>query len=188
MNIFYFDDCPTKCAQAQPDKMLVKMPLETAQMLCTAHRELDGDNNWAEENGLYKTAYKNHPCTIWTRECSANYRWLYEHFLALGDEYTYRYDKVHASVAKLEAPLFLQPDGIHYTKERTPIVQAMPDQYKNDDPIKAYRDYVINEKEYAKWEKGRDKPEWWVKNELDEAQAIDDRYMSIQDEEELCHQ
>ena len=46
MNIFYFYDCPTKSAQAQPDKMLVKMPLETAQMLCTAHRELDGDNEW----------------------------------------------------------------------------------------------------------------------------------------------
>ena len=43
MNIFYFDDCPVESAQAQPDKMLVKMPLETAQMLCTAHRELDGD-------------------------------------------------------------------------------------------------------------------------------------------------
>ena len=76
MNIFYFYDCPTKSAQAQPDKMLVKMPLETAQMLCTAHRELDGDNAWADNEGLYKTAYKNHPSTVWTRECSANYRWI----------------------------------------------------------------------------------------------------------------
>jgi hypothetical protein len=184
MNIFYFDDCPTKCAQAQPDKMLVKMPLETAQMLCTAHRELDGDD-WADKQGLYKTAYKNHPCTIWARECSANYRWLYEHFLALGDEYSLRYNKVHASVAKLETPLFLQPDNIKYTDEKTPIAQAMPDQYKRKhDPIYAYRAYVINEKHYAKWEKGRDRPEWWV----EEAQAIDDYYMSIEDEEKLCHQ
>jgi len=67
MNIFYFYDCPTKSAQAQPDKMLVKMPLETAQMLCTAHRELDGDE-YADKVGLYKRAYWNHPCTVWARE------------------------------------------------------------------------------------------------------------------------
>ena len=81
MNIFYFYDCPEKSAQAQPDKMLVKMPLETAQMLCTAHRVLDGDE-YADKEGLYKTAYKNHPCTIWARESSINYMWLYKHFLA----------------------------------------------------------------------------------------------------------
>ena len=162
MNIFYFYDCPVKSAQAQPDKMLVKMSLETAQMLCTAHRELDGDD-WADKRELYKTAYKNHPCTIWARECSANYRWLYKHFLALGDEYSYRYNKVHASVKKLQRPLFLQPDNIKYSAKITPVAQAMPDQYKNNEPIKAYRDYCINEKHYAKWEKGRSKPKWWVK-------------------------
>jgi hypothetical protein len=55
MNIFYFNDCPIESAQAQPDKMLVKMPLETAQMLCTAHRELDGDE-YADANGLIQTS------------------------------------------------------------------------------------------------------------------------------------
>ena len=55
MNIFYFNKCPIKAAEDQPDKMLVKMPLETAQMLCTAHRELDGDE-YADANGLYKRA------------------------------------------------------------------------------------------------------------------------------------
>ena len=162
MNIFYFDDCPMESAQAQPDKMLVKMPLESAQMLCTAHRELDGDSEWVQRNKLYKTAYKNHPCTLWARECSANYRWLYEHFLELGEEYTYRYNKVHASVEKLAKSLFFLPDNIRHTKEKTTIVQAMPEQYKRlHDPIQAYRDYVMNEKHYAKWEKRRDKPTWW---------------------------
>ena len=92
MNIFYFSKCPIKSAEYQPDKMLVKMPLETAQMLCTAHRELDGDE-YADEQGLYKRAYWNHPCTIWARESSGNYVWLHRHFLALGREYTYRYGK-----------------------------------------------------------------------------------------------
>ena len=160
MNIFYFDECPIKSARAQPDKMLVKMPLETAQMLCTAHRELDG-NEYADEQGLYKRAYWNHPCTIWARESSANYFWLYKHFLALGREYTFRYGKIHKSVDKLSRALFKQPDNISRIGMTT-LAQAMPDEYKDDDPIVAYRDYVIHEKHYAKWEQGRDKPEWWA--------------------------
>ena len=160
MNIFYFYDCPIASAKAQPDKMLVKMPLETAQMLCTAHRELDGDD-YADEVGLYKRAYWNHPCTIWARESYKNYDWLYQHFLALGEEYTYRYGKVHASVSKLSNALEFIPYNIKVTERMTPLAQAMPDEYKHDDPTVAYRDYVINEKHYAKWEQGRDKPEWW---------------------------
>lgn len=161
MNIFYFYDSPVEAAEAQPDKMLVKMPLETAQMLCTAHRELDGDR-WADEVGLYKRAYWNHPCSIWARESYRNYSWLYAHFLALGMEYAYRYDKEHSSLTKLGRWLEVMPTNIPITKNMTPVAQAMPDQYKNDDPIKAYRDYCINEKHYAQWEKGRAKPEWWV--------------------------
>ena len=64
MNIFYFSDCPITSAKAQPDKMLVKMPLETAQMLCTAHR-IVGSEDYCNEHGLYKKAYWNHPCTVW---------------------------------------------------------------------------------------------------------------------------
>ena len=160
MNIFYFDSCPIKSAQAQPDKMLVKMPLETAQMLCTAHRELDGDE-YADEVGLYKKAYLNHPCTIWARKTSKNYKWLLRHFLALGDEYSFRYGKTHKSVEKLYRGLDQLPGNIPLNA-MTPIAQAMPDQYKNEDPVKAYRDYCINEKTYAKWDKGRDKPTWWT--------------------------
>jgi len=160
MNIFYFYDCPVLSAQAQPDKMLVKMPLETAQMLCTAHRELDGDD-YADEVGLYKRAYWNHPCTVWARESYDNYRWLYKHFIALGNEYKYRYGREHGSITKLKD--VLEPCPLNINKEKmTPPAQAMPHEYKNDDPIKAYRDYCTHEKHYAKWEKGRDKPEWWT--------------------------
>jgi len=162
MNIFYFYDCPEKAAQAQPDKMLVKMPLETAQMLCTAHRELDGDG-YADEVGLYKRAYWNHPCTIWARSGVINYAWLYKHFIALGEEYTYRYGKEHGSITKLKEALQPHPENIDPNPRMTPVAQAMPDQYKDDDPIKAYRNYCINEKHYAKWERGRDKPAWWTK-------------------------
>ena len=165
MNIFYFYDCPNKSAQAQPDKMLVKMPLETAQMLCTAHRELDGDD-YADEVGLYKRAYWNHPCTIWARECYDNYKWLYEHFIALGDEYTFRYGKTHASITKLKDALYFHPDNIEDKEGMTTLAQAMPEEYKDEDPTVAYRNYCINEKHYAKWERGRGKPTWWTKEEV----------------------
>ena len=160
MNIFYFYDNPIQSAEAQPDKMLVKMPLETAQMLCTAHRELDGDE-YADEVGLYKKAYLNHPCSIWARATHKNYYWLLKHFLALGNEYTFRYGKTHKSVDRLSRALAQLPGNIPLNA-MTPVAQAMPDQYKNDNPVKAYRDYCINEKTYAKWERGRDKPEWWT--------------------------
>ena len=160
MNIFYFSHSPIDSALAQPDKMLVKMPLETAQMLCTAHRVLDGDD-YADANGLYKEAYKNHPCTIWARESFDNYQWLYRHFIALGKEYKHRYGREHASITKLSTPLFFAPDNIE-DKGMTPLAQAMPDEYKNEDPIVAYRDYVIHEKHYAQWNKNRSKPTWWT--------------------------
>ena len=160
MNIFYFYDSPVASAEAQPDKMLVKMPLETAQMLCTAHRELDGDE-YADEVGLYKRAYWNHPCTVWARQTKLNYLWLYTHFLALGSEYKFRYGREHASITKLAKPLQKVPDNI-LNEGMTPLAQAMPHEYKNDDPIKAYRDYCTHEKHYAKWEKGRAKPDWWT--------------------------
>ena len=158
MNIFYFNHSPITSAEAQPDKMLVKMPLETAQMLCTAHRELDGDE-YADKVGLYKRAYWNHPCTVWARESYDNYRWLYKHFIALGNEYKYRYGREHGSITKLKD--VLEPCPLNINKEKmTPLAQAMPHEYKNDDPIKAYRDYCTHEKHYAKWEKGRAKPDW----------------------------
>ena len=164
MNIFYFDDCPVESARAQPDKMLVKMPLETAQMLCTAHRELDGDE-YADANGLYKRAYWNHPCTIWARESSSNYSWLYRHFVALCIEYSSRYGRSHLSFDKLSGPLMTLPQNIEIG-DMTTVAQAMPDEYKHENPTVAYRRYVINEKHYAKWEQNRAKPTWWTTKEV----------------------
>jgi len=160
MNIFYFDDSPSKSAVAQPDKMLVKMPLESAQMLCTAHRALDGDE-YADKTGMYKIAHLNHPCSKWVREASGNYWWLYEHFIALGTEYKYRYGREHLSITKLARALYQLPTNISRTK-RTPVAQAMPEEYKHEDATIAYRNYCINEKHYAKWERNRNKPDWWT--------------------------
>lgn len=161
MNIFYFHDCPIESAQAQPDKLLVKMPLESAQMLSACHRILDGDE-YADENLLYKTTHKNHPCSIWLRESTGNYLWLYKHFIALADEYLERYGRHHLSYTKLYKALEKFPTNLPFG-EMTPLAQAMPEEYRNIDPKKAYRDYVVNEKAYAKWEKiPSRRPDWWV--------------------------
>tara|TARA_R110002167_G_scaffold221742_1_gene426688 strand:+ start:183 stop:695 length:513 start_codon:yes stop_codon:yes gene_type:complete len=160
MNIFYVNEDPTHAAVCLPDKLVVKMPLESAQMLSTAHRVLDGDER-ANTLGLYKTAMKNHPCTIWVRETSDNYMWLYEHFYALCEEYETRYGRQHLSFTKLNKKLSKLPLNIPID-HKTVMPQAMPDQYKCQDTIKAYRDYVVNEKHYAQWNKIPERqPTWW---------------------------
>mgnify|MGYP001191264200 CR=1 FL=1 len=87
MNIFYLSSCPEKAAQYQYNKHVVKMILESAQLLCTAHNLLDG----SDADVPYKSTHKNHPSAVWARQSSANYSWLYFHMLALGEEYTKHY-------------------------------------------------------------------------------------------------
>ena len=112
MNIFALDTCPIKSAQFMCDKHIVKMAIEVAQILSTAHRYLDGIHSveiingrkkkvWTlsddRENVLYKTTHINHPSTVWARQTNNNYNWLFCHFVAILDEYTHRYGKIHAT-------------------------------------------------------------------------------------------
>ena len=92
MNIFILDTNPRKCAEYHNDKHVVKMILETAQLLCGVH--------WITQSTYeipYKLSHKNHPCSIWARECIENYNWLCELGIELCEEYTYRYGKRHKS-------------------------------------------------------------------------------------------
>ena len=140
MNIFYLHEDPEVCASYFYDKHKVKMILESAQMLCTAHHEL-----LHEPDVPYKPSHVNHPSTIWVRKNLSQYFWLYEHMLALGNEYTKRYGKEHLSITKCKEPLKLAPINI---EENTfePPPQCMPDEYKHDDTITAYWNYYIGEK------------------------------------------
>ena len=88
MNIFYLNKDPQIAAIEHNDKHCVKMILEYAQMLCTAHRELDGEKK-ADDLLMYKSTHINHPSTVWTRERKPHYEWLYRLFVALSEEYTY---------------------------------------------------------------------------------------------------
>jgi hypothetical protein len=141
MNIFYLDHDPYKAASYFYDKHKVKMILESAQMLCTAHH-VYGDPN----DVPYRQAHLNHPSTIWARESRPNYFWLYEHMIALGQEYTKRYGKIHMTIDKCRYALSFCPDGI--TSETfTEPPQCMPDEYKVEgDSISAYWNYYEQEK------------------------------------------
>jgi len=143
MNIFYLDKCPVKSAQVQYNKHVVKMILESAQMLCTAHH-CYGDK-YQVKNVPYKQAHLNHPSTVWTRRSKSTYMWLYNHMMALGDEYTKRYGKTHLSITKCKDFLAVPPRHIQGNDWCQPP-QAMPDKYKDKCSIKAYWNYYIGEK------------------------------------------
>ena len=143
MNIFYLDKCPDKAARLQYNKHVVKMILESAQMLCTAHH-CYGDKDQVE-NVPYKQAHLNHPSTVWTRRSKSTYMWLYNHMIALGDEYKKRYGKTHLSITKCKDFLAIPPRHIQGDDWCQPP-QAMPDEYKDECSIQAYWNYYIGEK------------------------------------------
>ena len=144
MNIFYLDEDPEVAAILQYNKHVVKMILESAQMLCTAHHVYGNEEQ--KENVPYKQAHLNHPSTIWCRQSIPNYMWLYEHMLALGHEYTHRYGKVHKSITKCKDFLSIAPQEINKYASFTQPPQAMPDEYKAECSIEAYWNYYIGEK------------------------------------------
>lgn len=156
MNIFVLDTDPALAAEAQCDKHIVKMPLETAQLLCTA----------AALNGAlaprYRPTHAKHPCTLWAAASRRNYDWLIAHGVALANEYRRRYGRTHASEAViLDAVRYfpLLPDT-----ERTPFAQAMPDQYRAADAVVAYRAYYLGAKQaFATWRSPSAPPAWWMR-------------------------
>ena len=141
MNIFYLHKDPEQAAKYMYNKHVVKMILESAQLLCTAHLLLDGD----DANVPYKATHKNHPSAIWARESAENYSWLYFHMLALGDEYTRRYGKTHLTIEKCKLALARLPKNI-LNKPFVDPPQCMPDEYKATDSVTGYWNYYINGK------------------------------------------
>ena len=160
MNIFFLDFDVKKCAEYHCDKHVVKMILETAQLLCSAHHVTGG-------TAPYKLSHKNHPCSIWVRASLSNYLYLCELGLALGEEYTHRYGKKHKSVEVIEWCLLNRPN-IHDVDFTSPPL-AMGDEYKiGNDVIESYRNYYKGAKsEIVSW-KNRETPDWFLqKKELD---------------------
>jgi hypothetical protein len=154
MNIFFLDFDTKKCAEYHCDKHVVKMILETAQLLCGSHWVTGGE-------APYKLSHKNHPCAIWVRESLSNYLYLCDLGLELCKEYTYRYGKRHKSQDIIEWCLINKPN-IHDVDFTTPPL-AMGDEFKIDnDVIESYRNYYREaKKKFVKW-KCRPIPDWFI--------------------------
>ena len=125
MNIFFLSICPKTCAVMHCDAHVRKMILEYAQMLCSAHHVCGRYKN----PNLYKIAFRNNPCTVWTRASSGNYLYLYTLFMNLCKEFTYRFGKVHSSQRQLEKCLSFIPIGVP-NGNITKLHQAMPERCK----------------------------------------------------------
>ena len=184
MNIFYLDKCPDKAARLQYNKHVVKMILESAQLLCTVPRVSDGveyydktangrkikrwkhPNNNLEET-LYKAGWLKHPSTEWLFESAFNYNWLYDHMMALNEEYKKRYNHTedHITIKKLGEVLKLPPIKFKNIFEpQTEPKPAMPDYCKiKDDAVASYRKYYIMEKRrFATWKTPSKSPTWYL--------------------------
>ena len=181
MNIFYIHENPTTCAQQHVDKHVVKMILEYAQLLSTAHRVLDGTESAGlsktgrkqkryvlpdeRDSVLYNATHLNHPSAKWARHSACNYRWLFKLWIELMREYNYRYGKIHSS-ARLIPYLKNTPTNIQNLGFCAPW-RAMPEEFKADRSeseytVKSYRAYYNGAKmNMFKW-KNRPTPEWIV--------------------------
>lgn len=175
MNIFFLDKDAKLAAKMHCDKHVVKMILESAQLLSTAHRVLDG-KQWIDsssgrkikrwkldddfrESALYKATHINHPSAVWVRESKQHYDYLFDLFFHLCREYTYRYGKIHKCdsmfSALLQYPKNLADNGF------TEPPQAMPEYCRiPGDSVQAYRNYYIKEKTSMLKYTKREAPMW----------------------------
>jgi len=188
MNIFVLDKNPITAAELQCDKHVVKMVTESAQMLSTAHRLLDGapirkpsksgktmrtyyclyegQDDLEMETILMANVHEKHPCTLWTMRSSGNYYWHWTHLKALCEEYTYRYSKIHKVDTlnqligtSLLGALANLPRNIPYG-EMTPFALAMKDQPQCIHPEDPVRSY----KEFYQTKQQRFKMVWTKRN------------------------
>lgn len=157
MNIFVLDRDPYIAASYMNDKHVVKMILESCQILSTALR-----HHGFEDPLLYRRTHIHHPCVKWVIESRSNYLWLLEHLNALHNEYKLRYMKVHRSYRLLieilsEVPLSYPDIGL------TEFVLAMPEKYKVKDPVESYRNYYFGDKaRFSTWTTPSTVPKWFT--------------------------
>jgi hypothetical protein len=160
------------------DKHVVKMILESAQLLSTAHRVLDGREKAGKtETGrnvkrwelyddrdeiIYQATHINHPSAVWTRMSIENYNWLVEHFFALIHEYNYRYGKTHKCYGEISYKLATPPKNLE-SYDMTEMPSCMDEKYIiSNDPIINYRNYYkVGKVSIHSW-KNRTPPEWIV--------------------------
>jgi hypothetical protein len=159
MNIFYLDKDPTTCAKYHADKHVVKMILESAQILCTVINEKAG-----YQVTPYKSTHRNHPCTIWAGQCFENAEWLLDLTHSLNTEFMYRFNHTasHKSLQMLDDIAMGRLIRLHLPKlgGTTPPALAMPEEYRSDNTVESYRLYYRLDKQHLLKYSKREKPEW----------------------------
>lgn len=155
VNIFYLDRDSATAARYHCDVHVVKMIVETAQLLSTAHHVIDP--NGAANRNLYRATHVNHPCAVWVRSSTLHYRWSFELLHALLKEWAHRYGHsglhCHATF-RLLGDLAEFPNGMPLLEWSDPP-QCMPDEFRGPSTVMAYRDYYVGEKaRFAKWRNG----------------------------------
>jgi hypothetical protein len=153
MNIFYLSDNPVEAAKLHCDKHVVKMILETAQILTSVH------HRHGNINTTYKCTHKNHPSTLWAGDSVLHYRWLQRLGIELCIEYTLRYGRVHKTQALLEGEL-AEPPATMPDNGWVPPPACMPDEYKVEDTIESYKNYYRGAKAHMAVWKYSVKPEF----------------------------
>jgi hypothetical protein len=171
LNLFACDWNPAVAAQALPSKLVVKMPLETCQMLAANLGPLGlgwGSIRKKDGSPYGHRGFTNHPCTAWGRACEANLAWMIAHGLALAAEYQRRYGRQHATTVALDdaLQLFRLHTGLPLNAWALVrgFARAMPDALRLDTSIsdvEAYRRY-LRTKPYAEWRRRPEaRPAWW---------------------------
>ena len=155
MNIFRLHNDPVMAASMAIDKHCIKMCLEQTQILHTSLRTHGVTAEW-----LYKPFNPKHPSCKWAMETRSNFQWVVKHGLALCDEYTRRYGKIHKCRDKIVLAMshsYAIPVG-----PETKQLLAMPDQFRSDDVVDSYRKYYAGSKfRFASWKSPSKQPEWW---------------------------
>lgn len=163
MNLFCLDLDPKLCAQAHVNRHVVKMPLETTQMLNQALiKRLPG------YVPVYRPTHPHQPVTQWSHASRGNFNWMRDLGIELCLEYTHRYGKRHKCQDILESFELLGRQAIFPQEARTPFALCIDDEFKGSNPVKSYRDfYRVKKAHLAEW-KNRSRPEWWVASSFEE--------------------
>lgn len=156
MNIFVSSFDPEESAKALDDKRLIRMILETSQILST-NVALSGDTR-----NPYKPTHKNHPCTIWARTSHDNYLWLCGHLTHLCSEYTNRFGKIHKCEQYIDTFYNCSTNFVSEIEKLTTFPNCTT--FKDiPETTKAYRLYLNekwkNDKRLPKWTNSKP-PEW----------------------------
>lgn len=170
MNIFATDVDPTKSAQDHCDNHVVKMVLESTQLLNNLYY-----GSSKQLNAVYKFTHLDHPCTKWLKSSKLHFEWLTNHAQALCEQYRLRYLKTHKCqqvIAQIisDSEVFSFDMGNDFK-----LPKVVPDIYQVESPVDSYRSFIIDAKPFAKWNKGISKPYWYT-------------YQNIKYNESMCYQ